>query len=254
MLSVVTLPCLSDNYAYLLHDSESGTTAAIDVPDANPILSELQHRGWHLSEIWLTHHHYDHIDGVADLVRMTGALVTGAEADAHRLPPLDRVLGHGEGFTFAGHEVEVLDVPGHTLGHIAFHVPAAKAAFTGDSLMVMGCGRLFEGTPDQMWASLSTLAKLPEDTNICSGHEYTASNAAFAVTVDPSNAALAARRQDIETSRTQGLPTVPAPLSLELATNPFLRAGQVSVKSALGMENATDLEVFTEIRARKDTF
>ncbi len=254
MLSVVTLPCLSDNYAYLLHDSATGATAAIDVPEANPILGELQHRGWQLSEIWLTHHHYDHIDGVADLVRMTGALVTGAAADAHRLPPLDRVLGPGEGFTFSGHQVEVLDVPGHTLGHIAYHVPAAKAAFTGDSLMVMGCGRLFEGTPDQMWASLSTLANLPGDTNICSGHEYTASNAAFAVTIEPDNAALAARRQDIETARTQGLPTVPAPLSLELETNPFLRAGHASVKSALGMQDATDVAVFAEIRARKDTF
>lgn len=254
MLTLVTLPCLTDNYAYLLHDDQTGTTAAIDVPEAGPILHELKMRGWQLSEIWLTHHHWDHVEGVADLVAATGAAVSGAAADAHRLPPLTRALTPGEAFRFAAHEVEVLDVPGHTVGHIAFHVPAAKAAFTGDSLMVMGCGRLFEGTPDQMWASLSTLAKLPEDTNICSGHEYTAANAAFAVTIEPDNAALAARRQDIEDARAQRLPTVPARLSLELATNPFLRAHLTSVKTALGMTGATDAAVFAEIRHRKDTF
>ncbi|MDA5095216.1 hydroxyacylglutathione hydrolase [Aliiroseovarius sp. KMU-50] len=254
MLSLVTLPCLSDNYAYLLHDNETGSTAVVDVPEAAPILSELATRGWQLTEIWLTHHHYDHVDGVADLVAATGAIVRGAVADAHRLPPLTDALAPGESFSFATHDVHVLDAPGHTVGHIAFHVPAARAAFTGDSLMVMGCGRLFEGTPDQMWSSLTTLAKLPDDTNICSGHEYTASNAAFAVTIEPDNVALAARRQDIEEARAQGLPTVPAPLSLERETNPFLRAHLPSVKSGLGMEDATDTEVFAEIRRRKDTF
>ncbi len=148
----------------------------------------------------------------------------------------------------------MIDVPGHTVGHIAFHVPAARAAFTGDSLMVMGCGRLFEGTPAQMWTSLSTLAKLPDETNICSGHEYTASNAIFARSIDPGNAILIARQHDIEEARAQGLPTVPARLAVERATNPFLRAGDPSVKAALGMEDATDVDVFAEIRHRKDTF
>ncbi|KPN64307.1 hydroxyacylglutathione hydrolase [Aliiroseovarius crassostreae] len=254
MLTLVTLPCLTDNYAYLLHDDETGATAAIDVPEAAPILRELKMRAWHLSEIWLTHHHWDHIDGVADLVAATGAPVLGAAADAHRLPPLARAVSPGETFLFGSHTVDILDVPGHTIGHIAFHVPAARAAFTGDSLMVMGCGRLFEGSPEQMWHSLSALAKLPADTNICSGHEYTASNAAFAVTIEPDNAALAARRQDIDKARAQRLPTVPAPLSLELATNPFLRAHLPEVKAALGMTGAADVDVFAEIRHRKDTF
>lgn len=254
MLTLVTLPCLTDNYAYLLHDDATGATAVIDAPEAHPILTELDARGWHLAEIWLTHHHWDHIDGVADLVRHTGALVVGAGADAQRLPPLSRIVTPGEGFTFAGHDVEIIDAPGHTLGHIVYHVPAAQAAFTGDSLMVMGCGRLFEGTPAQMWSTLSTLAKLPPDTNICSGHEYTASNAAFAVTIEPFNAALAARRQEIEAARARGEPTVPAPLSQELATNPFLRAHLPEVKSALGLADASDEQVFAEIRRQKDTF
>ncbi len=253
-LTLVTLPCLDDNYAYLLHDDQSGATALIDAPDASPILSALAQRNWTLTEIWLTHHHWDHVDGVANLVRATGARVTGAAADAHRLPPLDRALAPGEGFSFAGHPVETFDVPGHTIGHIAFYVPADRAAFTGDSLMVMGCGRLFEGTADQMWRSLTTLARLPDETQICSGHEYTAANAAFALTIDPGNPALTNRIAAITAARARGLPTVPAPLALERATNPFLRACEPEVKTRLGLADATDAEVFAAIRARKDNF
>ncbi|WP_424939100.1 hydroxyacylglutathione hydrolase [Aliiroseovarius sp. S253] len=254
MLELVTIPCLSDNYAFLLHDAKSGKTALIDAPESAPIEAELAKRGWSLSEIWLTHHHWDHIDGVADLVATTNARVVGADADKHRLPPLDQALVPGASYDFAGHTVEVLDVPGHTIGHIALYVPAANAAFTGDSLMAMGCGRLFEGRPEQMWDSLQRLSKLPPDTLICSGHEYTAGNISFAITIEPENDALRARREQVETARAERRPTVPSLLSDELETNPFLRAHLSSVKAALHMKTATDADVFAEIRARKDDF
>ena len=151
MLTLVTIPCLSDNYAFLLHDEASGETALIDAPEAAPIIAELRAREWSLSQIWLTHHHWDHVEGVGDLVKATGAKLVGAAADVHRLPKLDRTYADGDSFQFAGHDVHVMDVSGHTIGHIAFHVPDAGTVFTGDSLMALGCGRLFEGAPDQMW-------------------------------------------------------------------------------------------------------
>lgn len=253
-LELVTLPCLSDNYAYLIHDAATGATAVVDVPEAAPILSALAERGWRLSDIWLTHHHADHIQGVAALTAATGARVTGAAADAHRLPPLDTALPDEATFLFAGHPVKAFPVPGHTIGHIAFHLPEARLAFTGDSLMAAGCGRLFEGSPAQMWASLSRLAALPPETLICSGHEYTASNIRFALTLEPANAALISRSERVSLARGEGRPTVPVPLSEELATNPFLRAHLPGMKAAIGMPLAQDAAAFAEIRARKDRF
>ena len=253
-LELVTIPCMSDNYVYLLHSPETGETAVVDVPEAGPILGELKRRNWALSEIWLTHHHWDHIDGTQELREATGASLTGAAADAHRLPPLNREVAGGEVFQFAGNDVAIFDVPGHTVGHIAFHVPGANAAFTGDSLMALGCGRVFEGTTDQMWGSLSKLAKLPGETIICSGHEYSESNAKFALTIEPNNPALLARCKDIAEKRAQGLATVPSLLSLERETNPFLRADQPDIRKLLGMENAPVPQVFAEIRGLKDSF
>jgi hydroxyacylglutathione hydrolase len=253
-LHLLTLPCLTDNYAYLVHDDESGETAVIDVPEAAPILAALSERGWTLSAIWLTHHHSDHIDGVAELRAATGAMVVGAEADAHRLPPLDLALPDEGALTLGRHAVETFPVPGHTVGHIAFSIPSAGLVFTGDSLMSAGCGRLFEGTPAQMWASLSRLAKLHPDTLVCSGHEYTASNIRFALTLEPQNAMLISRSERVTAARNAGRPTVPVALSEELATNPFLRAGRTDMKSAIGLPNASDAEAFAEIRARKDRF
>lgn len=251
---LVTIPCLTDNYAFLLHDTDSGATALIDAPEAAPIADELDRRGWTLTEIWLTHHHDDHIQGVPALLKSHPARVLGAKADAHRLPPLDQELTPGEGFAFAGAEVQVFDVSGHTVGHIALYVPDAGAVFTADSLMALGCGRLFEGTPAQMWDGLQKLAALPGDTTVCSGHEYTASNAKFALTVDPQNADLISRSREIEAARKSGTPTVPSTLSTELKTNPFLRPADPAIRAQLGMENATDTDVFAEIRARKDRF
>lgn len=251
-LDLVTVPCLKDNYAFLLHDAASGATACIDVPEAAPVLAALKARGWRLSDIWITHHHGDHIDGVSALVAATGARVTGAAADAHRLPPLDRAVAPGDSVALGAVSGTVLDVSGHTVGHVAYVLPGF--AFTGDSLMAAGCGRLFEGTPSQMWDSLCRLAALPDDTLVCSGHEYTASNLRFALTIDPGNAILHARAARVAEARAAGRPTVPSTLAEEQATNPFLRAQMPEIKAALGMADAPDAAVFAEIRARKDSF
>ncbi|MBM1633687.1 hydroxyacylglutathione hydrolase [Sulfitobacter mediterraneus] len=251
---LITIPCLSDNYAYLLRDHDSGEVAVIDVPEAGPILKELEGRGWSATQVWLTHHHWDHIDGLPDLLAVHPAKVVGAKADTHRLPKLDLAVSEGDTVSLGALQAEVLDVSGHTIGHIALYVPKAGVAFTADSLMALGCGRLFEGTPDQMWASMQKLMALPAETVICSGHEYTASNAKFALTVDPDNAALISRSNDIQAAREKGLPTVPSKLSTELETNPFLRPADPGIRATLGMQDATDAAVFTEIRKRKDSF
>ena len=253
-LELVTLPCLSDNYTYLLHDAATGATGVVDVPDAAPVLAELARREWVLSDIFLTHHHDDHIQGVATLRAATGAKVWGAEADRLRLPRLDWSLWEGDVVTLGSAQGVVIDVPGHTVGHIAYHFAADGLAFTGDSLMAGGCGRLFEGTPEQMWRSLQKLAALPPTTLICSGHEYTASNLRFAATIEPANPALAARTMRVGLARGQGRPSVPSRLSGELATNPYLRAHLPEVKAAVGMADAPAAAVFAEIRARKDRF
>ncbi|KIN62064.1 Hydroxyacylglutathione hydrolase [Sulfitobacter noctilucicola] len=251
---LITIPCLSDNYAFLLRDHDSGKVAVVDVPEAGPIKTELEARGWTLDQVWLTHHHWDHVDGLADLLATYPAKVVGASADAHRLPPLDQAVAEGDTVVLGSLEAEVFDVSGHTVGHIALYVPKAKCCFTADSLMALGCGRLFEGTPAQMWGSMQKLMALPRDTTICSGHEYTASNAKFALTVDPDNAALISRSKDIEVRRENGEPTVPSTLSTELDTNPFLRPANPGIRATLGMQTASDADVFAEIRKRKDNF
>ncbi|WP_413720547.1 hydroxyacylglutathione hydrolase [Silicimonas sp. MF1-12-2] len=249
---IITIPCRSDNYAFLIHGN--GRTALVDVPEAAPILAELDRRGWQLDEIWITHHHTDHVEGVPELRDRFDVRVVGAATDARRLPPLDLAVSDGDRFDFAGAPVTVMDVSGHTIGHIAFHLPAAKAVFTADSLMALGCGRVFEGTMEQMWASLSKLAALPPDTMVYSGHEYTTTNARFAQTIEPDNPALLYRIDMINAARERGEPTVPSQLSTELETNPFLRAGLAQVKSNLNMSGQSDAEVFAEIRHRKDSF
>ena len=253
MLSLVTIPCLKDNYAFLVHDAASGATALIDVPEAAPILAELDARGWALSHVLLTHHHWDHVDGLPGLGLGPDVTVIGAAADAHRLPPLGVAVAEGDRFRIGGAEVEVIEVPGHTVGHIAFLIPSARLAFTGDSLMAMGCGRLFEGSAAQMWASLTKFAELPGDTLICSGHEYTESNARFAHSLD-APPALIERMDRIARARAAGQPTVPSTLAEERATNPMLRASDPALKAALGLADAPDAEVFAHIRALKDNF
>ena len=253
-LEFETVPCLSDNYAYLVHEPDTGATAVVDVPEAKPILDALERRGWTLTDVLLTHHHWDHVDGLTALLENAPALVTGAAADAHRLPPLDIAVREGDVVKIGNEAGTVIDVSGHTVGHIAFHFPDSKLAFTADSLMALGCGRVFEGTMPQMWKSLSKLAALPGDTVICSGHEYTAANAKFALSIDPDNPQLISRAQAVDAARAEGEPTVPSVLSEEMATNPFLRAGDPHLQAALGMAGADPAEVFAEIRSRKDRF
>jgi len=251
---LLTIPCLSDNYAYLAHDAATGATLAVDVPEAGPIIAALRDKGWTLSHVLLTHHHADHVGGLADLLAAYPAQVIGAAADAHRLPPLDSAVAEGDRIEIGGQTGHVIDVSGHTLGHIAVHFPASGLLFTADSLMALGCGRLFEGTPAQMWESLSKLAALPGATIVCSGHEYTAANAKFALTIDPGNSALTSRSDEVKAARAASQPTVPTTLATERATNPFMRAADPRIRAHLGMENASDAEVFAEIRARKDRF
>ncbi|HBZ45247.1 MAG TPA: hydroxyacylglutathione hydrolase [Maritimibacter sp.] len=253
-LELVTIPCRSDNYAFLLHDAKAGKTALFDAPETAPILTALRDRGWTLDDLFITHHHGDHIEGVDDLRAEFGCRVIGAKADAERLPALDVAVEPGDPLDFAGHIVDVIAADGHTIGHIAFYVEDAGVAFTGDSLMALGCGRLFEGTAEQMWGTLSRLMELPDDTQICSGHEYTAANARFALSVDAQNSALIQRADNVSELRAAGQFTVPSILGEEKKTNPFLRAGQSDMKHAVGMDHASDAEVFAEIRRAKDNF
>lgn len=251
---IVTVPCLSDNYAYLLHDPATGATAVVDVPESGPVEEALAERGWRLTDILITHHHHDHVDGVGPLRSSTGAKVWGAAADSERLPPLDHTLGEGDEVKFGNLTGRVLDVSGHTVGHIAFHFPDANAVFTADSLMALGCGRVFEGTHAMMWESLSKLAALPDDTRIYSGHNYGQANGRFALSIEPDNAALRARIARIEERDAAGEPIVPSTLAEERETNPFLRAADPDVKAAVGLPGGDDAAVFAELRRRKDMF
>lgn len=253
-IEIMTVPCLNDNYAYLVHDSDTGATALVDVPEAKPILEALDARGWTLDEVWITHHHADHVQGLDTILSRFSVIVRGSARDSNRLPHLDHAHGDKDSFTFAGHEVNVFDVSGHTIGHIAFYLPDARAVFTADSLMALGCGRLFEGTAEQMWSSLTKLAALPRETEVFSGHEYTAANAKFALTIDPDNPDLISRAREVSARRAAGRPTVPSTLALEIDTNPFLRAADPAIRARLDMKDASDADVFAEIRARKDAF
>ncbi len=251
---ILTIPCLADNYTFLMHDDTTGTTALFDAPEPFPVTRALEEQGWKLDKVFLTHHHWDHIDGLPELRDEYRPQVIGAKADIGRLPALDQSVTEGDTVTVGNIEGTVFDVSGHTNGHVAFYFPDAKALFTGDSLMALGCGRLFEGDAETMWSSLSKLAALPPDTLVYSGHEYTAANAKFALTIEPDNAALQARARDITEKRAKGIATVPSTLGEELATNPFLRASVPQVKANLGMENAPDALVFAKIRQMKDNF
>ena len=250
-LQVVTIPCLSDNFAFLAHDTEGGATAVVDVPEAAPILAELRARGWEATDILLTHHHDDHVQGLEAL--QTGlarrAAVTGAAADAHRLPPLDHAVAPGDTVRVGKQEGVVIDVSGHTVGHVAYHFPGGPAVFTGDSLMALGCGRLFEGDAAMMWASLDRLSALPDATRVLSGHDYLDGNLAFARSVAPDTTAAADR---VARARAEGPEAVHVTLSEEKATNVFLRTAELG--PTLGLAGRTAGEVFAELRRRKDVF
>jgi len=251
-LEIELFPCRSDNFGVLLHDPATSATASIDAPEERPILDALARRGWTLSHIFTTHHHNDHVEANTALKQSFGVTITGPARET--IPGIDRKVEGGDTFDFAGRRVEVIATPGHTLGHICFYLPEEKLLFAADTLFALGCGRLFEGTPADMWTSLSKLAALPDNTTVYFGHEYTLSNARFAKTIDPENAALSQRVAEIEALRAKGGFTAPTTIGLEKATNPFLRAADPAIRRHLGMEKAGDAEVFAEIRGRKDRF
>ncbi|WP_374545955.1 hydroxyacylglutathione hydrolase [Rhodoblastus sp.] len=247
--------CLQDNFGLLAHDPATGATAALDAPDAEPILAALAAKGWGLTDIWLTHHHDDHIQGVAALkAHFANARVVGARKDAARLPPLDLSVVEGDIIQLGAHNVRVLETPGHTLGHLAYYFVQQKVAVVGDTLFGLGCGRVFEGTMPMMYESLMKLASLPDETRVYCGHEYTQANAAFALAVDPDNAILLQRVKEIDSLRASGKFTVPTSIGIERATNPFLRADNSKLQSHLGFDHANPVDVFAELRERKNHF
>jgi hydroxyacylglutathione hydrolase len=251
-LEIYQFPCLSDNYGVLIHDAAAAVTAAIDAPDAGAVSRACREKGWRLTHILNTHHHADHTDGNAALKSETGCRIIGPAAEAGKIPGLDDKVGDGDTYQFGNFEARVLATPGHTAGHISYWFPDASVAFVGDTLFALGCGRLFEGSAELMWSSLSKIAALPPETTIYCGHEYTLSNAEFAVTIEPENAALQARLAEIRTLRENDRPTLPTTLRLELDTNPFLRPSSPAIQKRLGMEGRPDWEIFGEIRRRKD--
>ncbi|MBX2823272.1 MAG: hydroxyacylglutathione hydrolase [Gammaproteobacteria bacterium] len=251
VLEYVQFPYLSDNYGVLVHDPASGQTACVDAGEAAPLLAALADRGWTLSELWITHHHADHTAGLQEVKSATGCKVIGPSIESKPIAGLDHRVGQGDTHTFAGVDVQVLHTPGHTLDMMNYYLPTENVLFAGDTLFTLGCGKLFEGTAEQMWDSLNQLMALPPETTVYCSHEYTLENGAFALSVDPTNPDLVNRMQAAEASRAADQPTVPSTIAEELATNPFFRAANPAVRQQLGMESASDLEVFTELRKQR---
>jgi hydroxyacylglutathione hydrolase len=245
--------CLSDNLGVLLHDTATGATASIDAPDAAPILAALAKEDWSLSDILLTHHHADHVQGVAGLkAAFPNVRVSGPAAEAQKIGTLDRLLNGGDSVAVGTHEAKVIAVPGHTLGHIAYWFEKDALLFAGDTLFAMGCGRAFEAPPEVLYRSLTKLAALPEETQVYCGHEYTLSNARFARGVDPHNEALRQRAEEVAAQRANGQLTLPTRIGLERKTNPFLRIGEPDIQASVGLSGGTPAAVFAALREAKN--
>jgi len=246
--------CREDNFGVLMRDPETGDTALIDAPGEKPILEAIERTGWVPKLLLITHHHGDHVEANLALKKRFGLKIIGPEGEKDKIPGIDDTVRGGSVIAFGNEEIEVIDTPGHTAGHVSYHLPASKVAFTADTLFALGCGRLFECKPPVMHESLKKLAALPADTVVYCGHEYTLANARFALTVDPTNSALKERAARIEALRAADKPTLPTTIGEELSTNPFLRWHDPAIRKHLGMEKASDVEVFAEIRKRKDNF
>lgn len=254
MLDIEPVACLSDNYAYLVHDSAAGLTAIVDPSEPGPVKKALAGHGWTLTHILNTHHHLDHTGGNIPLKEEFGAVVVGPGKDRERIPGIDIGVDESAPWLFGKHAARILEIPAHTRAHIAFVFGDERAVFTGDTLFSMGCGRLFEGTPEMMWASLSKLMRLDDATRVYCGHEYTLNNGRFALTLEPGNRDLQARMKEVEALRAKGLPTIPSTIGLEKKTNPFLRPNSPEIRRTLGMPTADEVAVFAETRRRKDAF
>jgi len=253
-LLIEQFTCRSDNFGVLIHDQQSGLTASIDAPEETPIRARLAEKKWHLAHIFTTHHHADHVAANMPLKAAFDCVVTGPAGEAAKIPGIDEAVSEGDTIQFGECEIEVIETPGHTLGHISYWIPSENVAFVADTLFAMGCGRVFEGTPEMMWNSLEKLLALPDETTIYCGHEYTLANAKFALSVDPDNTDLVARAKEVESLRAAGKPTLPTTIALEKKTNPFLRVNDPAIRKLLGMTDASPAEVFAEIRGRKDRF
>ena len=254
MLEIVILPVLTDNYIYLVHDSLSKETAAIDPALAQPVLQALDQKGWRLAWIFNTHHHADHVGGNLELKQKTRCQIIAAETDKDRIPGIDRGVNEGDFVSLGRHTARVIATPGHTRAHIVFHFAEDNRLFCGDTLFVMGCGRLFEGTAEQLWRSLQKLKALPPQTQVYCTHEYTQTNGRFAITVEPENQQLRERMVAVDRLRRDNLPTVPTTIAEEMATNPFFREDSEALQKSLGMENRNPVEIFAKLRQLKDSF
>ena len=246
--------CLKDNFGVLVHDPASGATAAIDAPEAAPVEAALKATGWRLTDILVTHHHGDHTAGISELKQRHHCRVTAPRSEAARIPDVDATVGEGDTVKVGALEAKVIETPGHTLGQINYFFPADKLLFAGDTLFSIGCGRVIEGNPEMMWQSLMKLRALPDDTQVYCGHEYTEANIRFALTIEPNNAALKARAEEVKRQLAAGKPTVPSPLGEEKRANVFLRADVPEVAAAVGLAGKPAAQVFAEIRARKNKF
>ena len=249
---IYLFPCLKDNFGVLVHDPQSGATAAIDVPEAAPVETALKKTGWRLSDILVTHHHADHTQGIGELKNNHQCRVIAPRAEAARIAHVDETVGEGDTVKVGALAGRVIETPGHTAGHISYFFPAEKLAFVGDTLFSIGCGRVIEGNPEMMWQSLLKLRGLPDDTQFYCGHEYTAANVRFAKTIEPNNKALAARAEEVSRLLAAGKPTIPATIGAEKAANPFLRADIPEVAQSLGLAGSPAWKVFAEIRERKN--
>lgn len=252
-LEIHQFPCLSDNYGVIIRDPQSGLVASIDAPEFAAVDAALAEKGWTLTHILTTHHHPDHVDGNLPLKEKYGCTIIGPQKNAANIPGIDQGVSEGDVVQFGSVSAKIYETPGHTLDHIVYHFESEKVAFVADTLFAMGCGRVFEGTHEMMWASIEKLiSAFPPETTLYCGHEYTSANVSFSLTVEPDNAALQARAKEVAALRAEGKPTLPTTMAKELATSPFVRAANPDLAKALGMEGAAPVAVFSEVRTRKD--
>ncbi|MFZ2726192.1 MAG: hydroxyacylglutathione hydrolase [Methylococcaceae bacterium] len=254
MLEIIQLLVLNDNYIHVLHDTISGETAVVDPAVAEPVLQLLKQKNWQLTYLLNTHHHSDHVGGNLELKQKTNCIIIGSEIDKHRIPAINKTVNEGDIITLGNHQATIMAMTGHTIGHIAYYFKENEALFCGDTLFAMGCGRLFEGTAEQLWQSLQKLKTLPLNTRCYCAHEYTQNNGRFALSIESDNEDLKIRITEVNQLRLQGLSTIPTTIAQELKTNPFLREHSLSLQQHLGLEGASAVEIFTQLRRLKDHF